>query len=123
MIDEILRPRLSDDEEVAADVGREVHFRIGRVEIDDRNAGRSRFLDDVDEAARVGAGRDDGVGFGRDGGADRFLLRGDIAIVERRLDRLARVLLPHIRASEEIGPDRVGWGPVRDPVQSLGLNR
>jgi hypothetical protein len=82
VVDQILRPRLSDDEEVAADVSREVHLRIGRIEVDDRDARCARFLDDVDKAARIGAGCDDGVGLSGDGGSDRLLLRGHVAIVE-----------------------------------------
>ena len=121
VVDQILRPALADDREIAADIGVEVDFRVRRVEVDDRNARGARFLDDLDEAAGVGARGHDRVGLGGDGGADRLLLRGDVAVVERGLDGLAGVLRPHVRPGEEIGPHRIGGRAVRNPVESLGL--
>ena len=118
-----MRPALADDAEIAADIGVEVDLRVRRVEVDDRNAGGARLLDDVDEAARIGARRDDRVSLGGDGGADRLLLRRHVAVVERGLDRLAGVLRPHVGAGQEIGPDRIGGRAVRDPVERLGLRR
>ena len=123
VIDEILCPALADDFEIAADIGVEIHLRVGRVEVDDRNAGGARFLDDFDEAAGIGARRNDRVGLGGNGGADRFLLRRHVAVVERGLNGLAGVLRPHVRPGEEIGPDGVGGRSVRNPVKRLGLRR
>ena len=123
VVDEILRPALADARQIDADIGVEVHLRVGGVEVDDRDARGARLVDDLHEAAGVGARGDDRVRLGGDGGADRLLLRGDVAVVERGLDRLAGVLRPHVRPGEEIGPDRVGGRPVRNPVEGLGLRR
>ena len=110
LVDQILRPAAAEDDVVAADIGVEVGGRVGRVEVDDRDVGGVRLLDDLDQAARIGAGGDDAVGLGGDRRAHRFLLRRHVAIVERGVDRVAGVLRPLLRRrrGSRSRPDRPG---------------
>ena len=125
LVDQVLRPALADRDQVAADIGVEVRAGVGRVDVDDRDAGGLGLLDHLDQAARVRAAADDAVGLGGDGGAHRLLVRGHVAAVERGVDRVAGVGLPLLGAGQEVGPDRVGRRAVRDPVEGLagGLGR
>jgi hypothetical protein len=82
LVDEILRPVPAERHIVAADIGVETRLRIGRVEIDDRDFGVIGLFGDLHEAAGIGAGGDDAVGLGGNRRTHRFLLRGDVAIVE-----------------------------------------
>ncbi len=56
-------------------------------------------------------------------GADGLLLRGDVAIVEGGVDRVACVLGPLLGPGQEVGPDRIGRAAMRYPVEGLGLCR
>ena len=110
LVDHVLGPALADDREVGADIGVEVDGGVRRVEVDDRDAGGAGLLDDLDHAARIGAGGDDGVGLGGDRRAHRFLLRRHVAIVERGVDRLAGIRRPTgwRRPGSRSRPDRPG---------------
>ncbi len=66
LVDQVLRPALAEGDIVAAHIGIEVGGGIGRVEVDDRDLGRVRLLDDLDQAARIGAAGHDAVGLGGD---------------------------------------------------------
>ena len=125
LVDQVLRPALADLDQVAADIGVEAGARVGRVDVDDRDAGGLGLLDHLDQAARVGAAGDDAVGLGGDRGAHGLLVRRHVAAVERGVDRVAGVRRPLLGAGQEVGPDRVGRRAVRDPVEGLagGLGR
>ena len=101
LVDQVLRPVAAEDHVVAADIGVEAGGRVGGVEVDDRDVGLVRLLGDLDQAARVGARGGDAVGAGGDGGAHRLLLRGDVAVVERGVDRVAGVLGPLLGAARK----------------------
>src|SRR5690606_768472 len=123
VVDEILGPGAAEDDVVSADVSIEARRGIGRVDVDDRDARRIGLACHLDQAPRIRAAGHDAVGARRDGGADRLLVRGHVAAVERGIDGIAGILLPRLGTLEEVGPDRVGRRAVRDPVEGLGLRR
>src|SRR4029077_17707967 len=116
MIHQILRPTMTDRDVVAADVGVTAAGLIFGVHNDHRNTGRMGIGNDLGQAARIGRAGDYPSRFRRDGGADSFLLRRNIAAMEGGANVIPGVLPPLFGTLEENGPDRVRRRPVGNPI-------
>src|SRR5260370_455425 len=116
VIDQILRPTMADRHVVAADVGVATAGLVFGVHYDNRNAGGMCLGDDLCQTSRIRRAGDDPSSFCRDRRADGFLLRRNIAAVERGANLLAGVLTPLLCTLQKVCPDRIGRRSVRNPI-------
>src|SRR5258708_32694537 len=75
-----------------------------------------RLSDDVRETTRIRDASDDPLGLNGNGRANGFLLGRNIAAMKRCADFVTGIFRPLHRTLEEIGPCRVAWWSVRNPI-------
>ena len=122
LVDQILRPVLADDDVVAADIGVEARLRVGRVEVDDRDAWR-RCASLTTSTRLPGSGLVVTMPSALAAIAARTAscCEGTSPLWNEVLTVLPVSFGPLLGAGEEVGPDRIGRAAVRDPVEGLGF--